>query len=147
MTKNDLDEILKDEENREIILKELKDEYPILKQCTFSEFTINEKLQENMKLRIQYNELYEHHKYLYDKLNDKKEELICDLYDHYRFEHDRNLSKIEIEQYYLPKHPKIKKMNKILEKQKLKMDFFKLCVSSLEKLYWNIQTYVKNEKL
>jgi hypothetical protein len=96
-------------EQREEIINELKEQYPILDQCTFNEFNINDKLIENTKLYVQYKELYEHELFIYKQLEDKKDQLVGQRYDFYRFESDRNLGKTEIEQYYLPRDPKVKK--------------------------------------
>jgi hypothetical protein len=132
-------------EQREEIINELKEQYPILDQCTFNEFNINDKLIENTKLYVQYKELYEHELFIYKQLEDKKDQLVGQRYDFYRFESDRNLGKTEIEQYYLPRDPKVKKMNQVLEKQKVKVDFFKLAMDSIEKLYWRMKEFLKSE--
>lgn len=134
-------------QERNELLEELKTEYPILEQVKFNEFTINEKIQENMSLRMKYKELYDHHKFVYDKMCETFDEVKCERYDYYRFEHDRKLGKTEIEEYYLPHDKKLKPYKDKLEKQKLKVDFFKLCHESIEKLYWRMKQFIDNERI
>ena len=71
-----------DAEEREKILEELKQEYPILEQTTFNEFNLSEKLRENMKLRVRYQELYEHNSFIYNNLKEKYDELKGKRYDY-----------------------------------------------------------------
>ena len=134
-------------EERDQILEELKEQYPILEQTKFNEFNISDKLQENTQLYTKYKELYDQEKFVYNQLEEKMEVLKGQRYDYYRFDYDRNLQKTEIEQYYLPKDPKILKMKKLLEKQKIKVDFFSLCLQGVNNLYWRIKAYLDNEKL
>jgi hypothetical protein len=123
------------QEERDALVEELKEQYPIHNQVCFNEFNIGDKLQENMKLRVKYQELYEHELFKYDKLKEKFDILQGQRYDFYKFESDRNLTKTEIEQYYLPKDVKLRKLKEIIEKQELRMKFFKLCMDSIDKLY------------
>lgn len=128
-------------EEREEIIEELKKEYPILDQVSFNEFNVVEKLEENMKWRIKYQELYEHHLFIYKKIEEKYDELKGRRYDYWKFESDRRLQKSEIEDYYLPQDKKLMEFREILEKQKIKVDFFKLCMESMEKVYWRIRAW------
>lgn len=132
-------------EQREEIINELKEQYPILEQVKFNEFNINSKLMENTELYIKYQELYKHEQFIYNQLEEKMDHLKGQRYDFYKFENDRVLTKTEIEQYYLPRDPKIIKMNKIMDKQKIKMDYFKICMDSIEKVYWRMKEFLKNE--
>jgi len=134
------------QEERDALIEELKEQYPIHQQVLFNEFTIGDKLQENMKLRVKYQELYEKEQFKYDKLKEKFDVLQAQRYDFYRFESDRNLTKTEIEQYYLPADKKLRKLKEIIEKQELRMKFFKLCMDSIDKLYWRMKQYIDNEK-
>ena len=122
-------------EERDAIIEKLKEEYPIMEQVKFNEFNVAEKLQMNMELKIKYQELYEHNLFVLNKLKDKYEELKGKRYDFYRFESDRNLSKTEVEQYYMPQDRKLKEFKQLMEKQEVKVAFFKLCMSSIGELY------------
>lgn len=132
-------------EERNNIVEDLRQQYPIEDQCSFNEFNINDKLMENTQLYVQYKQLYEHECFVLSQLQEKMDILKGNLYDQYKFESDRNLTKTEIEQYYIPGNKKFLKMKKILEKQEIKVQFFKLCVDSVEKLYWRAKEWLKSE--
>jgi hypothetical protein len=134
-------------EERNEIIEQLKEQYPILEQVKFNEFNINDKLQSNTELKFYYQELYEQEKFIYEKLLEKLDIIKAQRFDFYKFEYDRVLTKTEIEQYYFPADKKIRKMNDIIKKQEIRVNFFSLCVKSIDKLYWNIKTYLDNEKL
>ena len=134
-------------DERDNIVNKLREEYPIETQVLFNEFTISDKLQDNMKLKIKYQEHYDHENYIYHKLKEKLDILICNRYDYYRFESDRNLTKTEIENYYIPADKKIRKVKDIVEKQYIKVKFFELCVKAINELYWRIKAYIDNEKV
>lgn len=135
------------QEDRDKIVNELKNEYPIEDQVKFNEFTISDKLQENQELKVKYYELYEREKFLYDELIKKHDILMGQRYDFYRFESDRNLTKAEIEKYYLPKDKKIRQMSELITKQEIRVKFFELCYKAIDGLYWRIKNWIDNEKV
>jgi len=134
-------------EERNEIIEQLKEQYPIVEQCSFNEFNLNDRLIENTKLYVQYKELYEHEKFIYEKLLEKLDIIKGQRFDFYKFESDRSLTKTEIEQYYLPMDKKIRKMNDIIKKQEIRVKFFSLCLQGVNNLYWRIKTYIDTEKL
>ena len=134
-------------EERDKLIENLKEEYPIEEQVKFNQFCVSDKLQDNMKLKIKYQELYDHENYIHHKLKDKLDILICNRYDYYRFESDRNLTKTEIENYYLPADKKIRKVKNIIEKQEIRVKFFDICLKAINELYWRIKAYIDNEKV
>ncbi len=136
--------ITQEEHNK--IVNELKEQYPIEEQVTFNEFNINDKLEINTKLKMKYQELLESENAIYHRILEKLEDVKGQAYDHYRFEFDRNLQKTEIEQYYLPRHPKVKKLKELLAKQEIRVKFFKICVNAIERLYWSMKGYIDNNK-
>jgi len=128
------------------IKEELLDQYPINEQVLFNDFNIEEKLQGQLKLEMQYNDLYIDAQYVFDKIDDILIDKKCELYDYYKFEYERTLSKSEIEDYYIPKHKDIKIINERLELQMVKVNFFKICFSAVKQLRWNIHSYLKNRE-
>jgi hypothetical protein len=78
---------------------------------------------------------YEHMEILYDKLAGER-------YDWYRFESERELDKTEIKNYYLPKDKKIIKMKNIMARQKVKVDFYKMCLQGMEQQGWRMKSYL-----
>lgn len=148
---NDFTKFLKEcqlnREERDNIVKKLREEYPIEEQTKFNEFNIGDKLQENTSLKLMYQDLYEKEKFFYDQLKVKYNIIVGKRYDFYRFEFDRNLTKTEVEQYYLPKDSKILKMKSILQKQEIRVKFFEICMKSIDNLYWRIKYFIDNEKI
>jgi hypothetical protein len=41
----------------------------------------------------------------------------------------------------------LRKLKEIIEKQELRMKFFKLCMDSIDKLYWRMKQYIDNERV
>ncbi len=76
-----------------------------------------------------------------DILADKLESLIGRRYDFYRFEFEKDLTKIEIERYYLPNDGYIKKMKQIIRRQNIKVRFFKMCYQAFDKQQWNMKLF------
>jgi hypothetical protein len=70
--------------------------------------------------------------------------LIGQRYDFYRFEYDKELQKPEIEKYYIPKDKMVVQMKNIMMKQKIRVDFFKVCVNGLKSSQWNMKTFSSN---
>ena len=120
--------------NRTEIKEELLKKHPITDEVAFDDFNIEEKLKNQLQLEIKYYDLYENAKYVYGKIEDILIDKKCELYDHFRFEFERNLSKPEIELYYIPKHPDIKIITERMELQEIKVKFFKICYKSIKQL-------------
>jgi len=127
---------------REEILMDLYAEFPIDEMVKFSELDIQENLQENpywiVKFRDLYNKAmaeYEHLEILYDKLVGQR-------YDYYRFESERELDKHEIKNFYIPKDNQIIKMKNIMARQKVKVDFYKMCLQGMEQQGWRMKSYL-----
>lgn len=135
------------EKTDEELLQELIKQHPIETMVQFTEFSILEKLQTNTFEVVKYKELYMKERIQLDKLNALKEKTICDLYDHYRFEGDKDLKPSEITTYYLPKDPKIIQLNKLIRRQQQRVDFFELCASSLEKMSWSMKSFIETTKI
>jgi len=132
---------------RDKIQEELMKEHPILDMVSFNELDLQEKLKENTFLTLKYLDLYNMEKMSYEELEEKLEILMGKRYDHYRFEEDKALTKVEIEKYYLPKDEWIKKTKKLLRNQQVRVEFFEMCVSGLKSMKWNMQQFGQNERM
>lgn len=130
--------------DREIedILEKLKEEHPIDELVKFTDIDITEKLQENPFFIVKYRELFLREQSYLIELEEKLEKLIGKRYDWYRFESDRELTKTEIEKYYLPQDKKINIMKKILRKQKARVQFFDICVKGFEQMGWRMKCMI-----
>jgi hypothetical protein len=133
--------------DREKIQEKLMEEHPILEMVSFNELDLQEKLKDNTFLTLKYQDLYNMEKMLYEEMEEKMEALMGKRYDHFRFEQDKALTKTEIEKYYLPKDKYIKKMRQVMRDQMIRVEFFKMCVSGLKDMKWNMKTFSDNERM
>lgn len=133
---------MKEQNVYDLIVEKLHDDNKIDELVSFNETNIIEKLQNNTYLVIQYNELYFKEKNILDKLNEKRDVLVGQRYDYYRFNYDKALKQGEIEKYYLPKDGQILKINEIIKRQQIRVDFFLLCAKQLEKQQWNMKSFL-----
>jgi len=124
--------------------EELLREHPIEDLVRFNEIDLQEKLERSAYMVIRYDDLLKKEEMIYQQLEDKYDALVGQRYDYYRFEYDKELQKPEIEKYYLPMDKKIRMMKDILLKQKLRVDFFKVCLNGLKSMQWNMKTFSSN---
>jgi len=124
------------------VVEKLLEEHPIIELVKFSELDIQEKLQDNPYLIVKYRELYYAELAKLESLQDKYDLLTGRRYDWYRFESDKELTKPEIEKYYLPKDKKIQQMKKILRNQEIRVRFFETCFKGLEQQGWRMKSYI-----
>lgn len=134
------------ESERNKIYEQLEEDYPIEDVVSYNEFNVQDKLQKHAYILIEYNRLYNVENAKLEDLYDKLEVLTCKQYDHYRFEHDRELTKVEIEKYYLPQDKKIRQLKRLIEKQKVRVEFFETALKGVEKMGWNMKTFCDNMK-
>jgi len=134
------------QDERDKIINELRNAHPIDEQVKFNEFNIMDKLAENTELKTLYQELYEKEKYILDKMVDTYEEIKGKAYDHYKFNYDKVLQKGEIEEYYLPRHPNVKKAKELINRQEIKVKFFQICVNAMDRMYWNMRNFIEYDK-
>ena len=130
----------------EKILEELKAEHNVDELISFTDIDIQEKLKENSFMVMKYKDLWIKEKATLEDLEDKLNTLISKRYNYYRFEIPENLTKVEIEKYYLPGDKKIIQMKTILRKQQVRVDFFSMIFTGLEKMQWNIKVFSDNER-
>jgi hypothetical protein len=127
---------------REEILEDLYAEFPIDKMVKFSELDLQEKLQENPFWIVKFRDLYNKAQAEYEYLELLYDKCVGERYDYYRFESERELDKYEIKNYYLSKDKKVIQMKNIMARQKVKVDFYKMCLQGMEQLGWRLKTYV-----
>jgi hypothetical protein len=135
------------EERAERIQEELMKEHPILDMVSFNDMNIQEKLKINSYQVAQYSNLLSASKREYELLEEKYNALLGMQYDHYKFEMDKELTKVEIERYYLPQDKKVRQMKRILDDQRVRIDFFESCVRGLKQVGWNMKTFMEAEKV
>lgn len=132
--------------NEEELLKELHDEHPIDEMVKFSDMDIADKLTENPYMIVKYRELYYRELAELDKLEMLMDKLMGERYKHYRFEDDKEWTKVEIEKYCIPSDSKILKMKKIINRQKIRVRFFEMCYRGFEKMQWSMKSFIDTLK-
>jgi len=133
--------LLKEGKDAKEVLEKLILEHPIEDMIQFTDINIQEKIKENTRNVVKYNDLYQKELGILDVLTDKMESLFGKRYDYYRFDYEKELTKIEIERYYLPNDVYIKKMKKLIRRQNIKVRFFKLCYQAFDKMGWSMKLF------
>jgi hypothetical protein len=131
--------------NKENILNKLREKYPIEDEASFHEFNIKEKIQDQTKLLMKYWDLYQKALFLKDKYENMMIDKKMEVYDKLRFENDRNLTKTEIENFYLPADKMIKKIQEKIDTQQLVVDYFRLCYDSVKQMQWNMKIFLQDK--
>ena len=132
----------KEEKEEKEIVKKLLEEHPISEMVKFSEIDLYEKIEKNPYWIVKYREHYYNEVAKLEELEDIKEKILGKRYDYYRFEIDKNLSKPEIEKYYLPKDEKVLQIKKIIRRQKVRVRFFEMAYKVFEKMQWSMKNYI-----
>jgi hypothetical protein len=130
-----------DKPEHETILEELHKKHPIDDIVRFSEIDLQDKLRDNAFMVVKYSELYQKELDTYNKISELKDRVTGRRYDHYRFNFNKELTPAEIKGYYLPKDKAIIKIDKLLRRQKWRVDFFDICVKAIDKMGWNMKTF------
>jgi hypothetical protein len=133
-------------EDRDKILTELYNKYKIESDVDFNEFNVREKLISYSSLLLKYKDNLIREKSYLEHLNDLKARLEGRLYDKFKFEGEKTLSKQEIEKYYLPKEEKVIKLKNLIDAQQIVVDFLDMAVKVVDKLNWNMKLFIEGEK-
>jgi len=128
----------------EQIIDELKKDHPIEEMIKFSEINLMEKLQENSFMIVKYREHYYLELSKMEELEDKYDKLVGLRYQFYRFEDDKEYTKVEIEKYCIPSDPKILQFKRIMARQKARVRFFEIAFKAFEQVGWRMKTYSDN---
>ena len=133
--------------DKEKILEKLLIDHPIGELVKFSEIDIQEKLKKNSFMIIKYTELYHKELSIMDDLQIKYDKLVGIRYKHYRFDDNKEWTKVEIEKYCLPADTKIIQMKKIMARQSVRIKFFEMAYKAFEKLQWSMKTYIDSMRI
>lgn len=126
------------------ILEQLLIEHPIHKMVKFSDLNIQDKLKENVFMIVKYREFYYKELSIMDELQIKYDKLIGIQYKYYRFDDEKEWTKVEIEKYCLPADKKIIQMKNIMDKQNVRIRFFEIAYKAFEQLGWRLKTFSEN---
>lgn len=129
------------------VIKSLYDEHPIDQLVSFSELDIHTKLSEHSQLLTLYTEHLNKERAKLEHIGSLRDSVIGKRYDYYRFNYDKELKPSEIEKYYLPMDEHVRKANSLYTKQSWRVDFFNMCVKSIDKMGWNMKNFLEALKL
>ena len=144
MPDNDL--TMSEEQERDEVWKELYRNHPIDQEIRFSDMDIGEKLCNQPYIKLTYDDLYYKEKSRYEQMQEVVDKISGVRYDFYRFSYDRELSKFEIEKYYLAKDPTVLAAKKKLRKQQWRMEFYKMCSDSVGNMGWKMREFLQSLK-
>lgn len=127
-----------------LLLNELSKQYDIYDLLTFDQYNVQEKITKNayMQELFKWNWIAEKSKL--SKIQSKLEILTGERYNYYKFKDSRELSKVEIEKYYLPIDPEIKKLKQLLDLQEVRTWFFECLYTGFKSQAFNITQYLKD---
>jgi len=132
-----------DEFEKNIGIEEYLLKYPIDMLLEFNNKNIKEKLKENSIKLYEFEKLYLENQIKFLKLQDLHHEIVSEQFDWYKFEYDRSLTTDEIKEFYIHKDPKVKQIKRLLDKQTIRKNFFKLCIKSFINQGRLMHDYVK----
>jgi len=98
----------------------------------------------NSYMIIKYTELHHKELFIMDELQIKYDKLVGIRYKWYRFDDDKEWTKVEIEKYCLPADTKIIQMKKIMDRQNVRIRFFEMAYKAFEKLQWSMKIFSEN---
>lgn len=140
---------MSDEQNKEEkdVWMELLKQYPIDELVKFSEFNIQEKLMNNAWTVQEYIGHLEKERDNLERVIELRDKITGKRYDYYRFGFSKELKQSEIEKFYIPQDELVLKANAIVRKQQYRVNFFAMCVKSLDKLQWNMKSFLESQRL
>ena len=144
---NKLLEKIQAEINENKILQTLQEEYPIKELLEFNEFNVGEKLQWNSYYQEQFRLLYISEKQKLDRIIEKFDQKSGEQYDYYKYKDSRDLTKTEIERYYLPTDNELIKLKRMVKLQETRVSFFEAVVESFKSQGFNMRNFLENLKI
>lgn len=136
---------MKDSE-REVILRDLKKDFNIEDFIQFDEFNFREREERYTFELMRYDEQRMKEKMKFEDLESLYRKLKGKQFHYYRFGNGSGpyeLSNKEIETYYFVQDKKLIQMEKILQRQKLRLEYFEMCVRLLEKMGFRLREYLE----
>lgn len=138
---------IKSEIDENKVLEELSKEYDVSELLSYNEFNVGEKLQSNAFYQEQFRLLYISEKQKLTRIQDKFNEMAGQKFDYYKYQDARDLTKTEIEKYYLPSDKELIKYKKLIELQNTRVEFFSALAEAFKSQGFNMRVFVDNLKI
>jgi hypothetical protein len=130
-----------DKEYEECI-EQLKQKHNTDELLSFNETNLVDKLANNSLLVMQYTELWHKEKNHLDKLIELRERGIGKLWVELRKKEPLLWKQGEFEKYFVPQDKDVIKYNELIRKQRYVVDFYVTIVKGLEKMQWNMKSFL-----
>ena len=135
------------DQRKEEIFKKLEAEWNAEDFVSFNEFNIQEKLQQHAFTLIQWQQKLENERFQLDKLKELLERVQGEAFEKIQKESDITLRTTEIEKYYLPRDPKIKKVKEALIIQQYIVNYFELSCKAIQSMSWAMKNFIDTQKI
>jgi hypothetical protein len=131
---------VREEINKDALLKKLDEMYDVEEQLMFNEFNIKQKTEQNGYYQKQFKLLHLTELSRLERLKERLEKETGKLYQALK-NGEVSLTKAEIEKYYLPTNEDIIKIKGAIAKQETIVKFFELILKAFESQQWNMKTW------
>lgn len=138
-------EKIREELNEDVLFGKLEEQYNVYDILMFNEFTIKERLEKNSFHYKDFRLKYLQELAKYEQVKERLDKVIAEKYQALK-EGSVNLTKTEIEKYYLPKDETILQLRGLLRKQELRANYFEAVCSAFDKQGWALKNYIENQK-
>lgn len=146
--KNSLMDKIHTQINENKILKTLSSKYPEINELMeFNEFNVGEKLEQNAFLQEKFRLLYISEMSKLRRIEENFNKVAGERYDYYKYHDSRDLSKVEIERYYLPSDKELINLKKLIDVQQTITDFYLAVSDTFKSQGFNLKTFVENLKI
>ena len=141
-------EKLKAQIDEDKILKKLQEEYAeYIENLNFNEFNVGDRARENAYMVEHFRLLAISEKNKLKRIEEQINTKAGELYNHYKYEDDRELSKVEIERYYLPTNGELNRLKRLYAMQEVKVGFFDVMAESFKSQGFSIKNFLDNLKI
>ncbi len=138
-------EKIRSELNEDVLFGKLEEQYNVYDILMFNEFTLKQRLERNAFHFKDFRLKYLQELAKYEQVKERLDTKIAEKYQSLK-SGSVNLTKTEIEKYYLPKDESILQLRGLLRKQELRANYFDAVCSAFDKQGWALKNYIENQK-
>lgn len=135
------------DQRKEEIFQKLQEDWNAEEFVAFNEFDIGEKLQNHAFTLIKWQQKLENERFQLDKIKDLLERVQGEAFERIQREQDIALRTTEIEKYYLPRDPKVKKVKDALLLQQYIVSYFDMSCKAINSMSWSMKNFLDNQKI
>jgi len=131
--------------NENAVLAKLQEEYDeYIQLLDFNEYNVGDRARSNAYMIEHFRLLSINEKSKLQKLEKKINTKAGELYNHYKYEDDRDLKKVEIEKYYLTTDKELNKLKDLYALQEIRVGFFDTMAEAFKSQGFNIKNFLSN---